>query len=277
MPPDVETLGEDRAGIPDAAGLAQAHAGHSRSEGSARRRARLSEFHLRPAGGGNWNDLDRTRARRYNRSARNEARILALAGHAFLRSGARKSDRGCRRARAVRLGTEISRDLRAIPRRRSAAFSPRTSSPTAITRRLTARFAMDSLRAPPIWLQPGAKLRLVGESRAGVAFDGARWRRRMRADPDRRAGAARRQCSGDAGVRAIDGEFVVFEQPARAGQHFVLAGAEARVGEVMVAARHAARLRGTRGGGGGGARCASPSVAVRGSRFFRPATNCVES
>jgi molybdopterin molybdotransferase len=82
--------------------------------------------------------------------------------------------------------------------------------------------------------QPGARLRLIGESRAGVGFDGA-------------------VCSGEC-VRILTGapvprgatavvmqedtrteeDFVIFEKSARVGQQYVLAGAEARVGEVML-------------------------------------------
>jgi len=81
---------------------------------------------------------------------------------------------------------------------------------------------------------PGARLRLIGESRAGVAFNGA-------------------VCEGECvriltgaplpkGANAVlmheythlEGEFVVTEQAAHQGQHYVLAGAEARVGEVVI-------------------------------------------
>ncbi len=82
---------------------------------------------------------------------------------------------------------------------------------------------------------PGARLRLIGESRAGVAFNGTVGE-----------GECVRILTGapvPKGANAvlmhehtrIDGEFVVFEQAAHTGQHFVLAGAEARVGEVVVA------------------------------------------
>jgi len=82
---------------------------------------------------------------------------------------------------------------------------------------------------------PGAKLRLIGESRAGVAFSGAVG-----------AGECVRILTGapvPRGANAVvmlefarmEGDLVVLDQPARAGQNFVLAGAEARVGEVMVA------------------------------------------
>jgi molybdopterin molybdotransferase len=81
---------------------------------------------------------------------------------------------------------------------------------------------------------PGAKLRLIGESRAGVAFAGT-------------VGASEcvRILTGapvPRGANAVimveftrtEGDFVIFEQAARAGQNYVLAGAEARVGEVVV-------------------------------------------
>jgi len=82
--------------------------------------------------------------------------------------------------------------------------------------------------------QPGARLRLIGESRAGVGFDGAVC-----------AGECVRILTGapvPRGANAVvmqeharvDGDFVIFEQSARAGQQYVLAGAEARVGEVML-------------------------------------------
>ncbi len=81
---------------------------------------------------------------------------------------------------------------------------------------------------------PGARLRLIGESRAGVAFD-----RTVN------AGECVRILTGapvPRGANAVmmheytrtEGDFIVFEQAARAGQHFVPAGAEARVGEVLV-------------------------------------------
>jgi molybdopterin molybdotransferase len=82
--------------------------------------------------------------------------------------------------------------------------------------------------------EPGARLRLIGESRAGVAFD-----RTVS------AGECVRILTGapvPRGANAVmmheytrtEGEFIIFDQAARAGQHFVPAGAEARVGEVLV-------------------------------------------
>jgi molybdopterin molybdotransferase len=82
--------------------------------------------------------------------------------------------------------------------------------------------------------EPGARLRVIGESRAGVAFNGTVG-----------SGECVRILTGapvPRGANAVvmheytqtDGEFVVVEQIVRTGQHFVLAGAEARVGEVVV-------------------------------------------
>jgi molybdopterin molybdotransferase len=81
---------------------------------------------------------------------------------------------------------------------------------------------------------PGARLRLIGESRAGVAFDGAVG-----------AGECVRILTGAAVPKGansvlmhehahVEGDFVVPERAAHAGQHYVLAGAEARVGEVVI-------------------------------------------
>jgi molybdopterin molybdotransferase len=83
--------------------------------------------------------------------------------------------------------------------------------------------------------QPGAKLRLIGESRAGVAFDG------MVA-----LGTCVQIMTGAAVPRGADTvvmqEFtrtedghVVLQNAAQTGQNFVLAGSESRVGEVVVA------------------------------------------
>jgi molybdopterin molybdotransferase len=82
--------------------------------------------------------------------------------------------------------------------------------------------------------QPGAKLRLIGESRAGVAFD-----------QPVGAGECVRILTGAAVPRGAttvvmqeyareEGEFVVLEQAAKLGHHYVLAGAEARAGEVVI-------------------------------------------
>jgi len=82
--------------------------------------------------------------------------------------------------------------------------------------------------------EPGARLRLIGESRAGFAFSGAVG-----------TGECVRILTGaplPKGTNAVvaqenataDGDFVVVQNAAKAGQHYVLAGAEARVGEIMV-------------------------------------------
>src|ERR1700683_1740762 len=82
--------------------------------------------------------------------------------------------------------------------------------------------------------QPGARLRLIGESRAGVGFEGAVCagecvRILTGAPVPRGANAVVRQEHN-----RIAGVFVIFEPSARPGQQYVLAGAEARVGEVML-------------------------------------------
>lgn len=82
--------------------------------------------------------------------------------------------------------------------------------------------------------QPGAKLRLVGESRAGIAFDGSVG-----------AGECIRILTGAAVPRGADAvvmqeyaraddDSVVLDRAAAAGQNFVVAGAEARAGDVLV-------------------------------------------
>jgi molybdopterin molybdotransferase len=82
--------------------------------------------------------------------------------------------------------------------------------------------------------QPGAKLRITGEGRAGVAFNGS-------VGP----GECVRILTGaplPRGANAVvmheytheEGEFIVFDQAVRVGQYYVLAGAEARIGEVVV-------------------------------------------
>jgi molybdopterin molybdotransferase len=82
--------------------------------------------------------------------------------------------------------------------------------------------------------QPGARLRILGESRAGMAFAGVVG-----------AGECVRIFTGAAVprganavvmqefARAEDG-FAVFDQAARPSQNYVLAGAESRVGEVVI-------------------------------------------
>jgi molybdopterin molybdotransferase len=82
--------------------------------------------------------------------------------------------------------------------------------------------------------KPGAKLRLIGESRAGVAFDGTvgtgECVRILTGAPlPRGANAVVMQEHAHA-----EDEIVVLDQEAFAGSNFVLAGAETRVGEVVV-------------------------------------------
>jgi molybdopterin molybdotransferase len=81
---------------------------------------------------------------------------------------------------------------------------------------------------------PGARLRLIGESRAGVAFDGTVG-----------AGECVRILTGAAlpkGANSVvmlehtraEGDFVILDKAVRPGQHYVLAGAECRVGEKVL-------------------------------------------
>jgi len=81
---------------------------------------------------------------------------------------------------------------------------------------------------------PGTKLRLIGESRAGVAFDGTVGEgecvRILTGAPlPRGANAVVMQEHAHA-----EDEFVVFDKETFTGSNFVLAGAETRVGEVVV-------------------------------------------
>jgi molybdopterin molybdotransferase len=80
----------------------------------------------------------------------------------------------------------------------------------------------------------GARLRLIGESRAGVAFEGVVGegecvRILTGAPVPKGANAVLMQEH-----TRVEGDFVVLEQAVHEGQHYVLAGAEARVGEVVV-------------------------------------------
>ncbi|MDE3110719.1 MAG: molybdopterin molybdotransferase MoeA, partial [Acidobacteriota bacterium] len=81
---------------------------------------------------------------------------------------------------------------------------------------------------------PGARLLLIGESRAGVAFDGVVG-----------AGQCVRILTGAAVPRGansvimlehtrVEGDTVVLSQGVRPGQHYVLAGAECRIGETVL-------------------------------------------
>jgi len=83
--------------------------------------------------------------------------------------------------------------------------------------------------------QPGAKLRLIGESRAGVPFDGI-------VEP----GTCVQIMTGASlprGANSIvmneharsEGEYVVLNEAAREGAHFALEGQETRVGESVIA------------------------------------------
>jgi len=83
--------------------------------------------------------------------------------------------------------------------------------------------------------RPGAKLRLIGESRAGVAFGGM-------VEPETcvqiMTGAAMPRGANSIVMNEharIEGEFVVMDEAAREGAHFVLEGQETRVGESVVA------------------------------------------
>jgi molybdopterin molybdotransferase len=82
--------------------------------------------------------------------------------------------------------------------------------------------------------RPGAKLRLIGESRAGLPFCGTM-----------EAGTCVQIMTGAAVPRGadavvmqeyarVDGETVIFEQAARQHQNYVHAGSETRAGEVVV-------------------------------------------
>jgi molybdopterin molybdotransferase len=90
--------------------------------------------------------------------------------------------------------------------------------------------ALRSVDAP----QAGAKLHLIGESRAGLAFSGPMER-----------GACVRIMTGAAVPRGadtvvmqeyarIDGDTVILDKPAHPHQNYVLAGSETRAGEVVV-------------------------------------------
>ncbi|MGA8224645.1 MAG: gephyrin-like molybdotransferase Glp [Candidatus Acidiferrales bacterium] len=81
---------------------------------------------------------------------------------------------------------------------------------------------------------PGAKLRLIGESRAGGAFDGT-------IEPGTciliMTGAALPRGADTVVMQEhahIEGETVVFKHPAQPHHNFVLAGAETRAGEVVL-------------------------------------------
>ena len=84
-------------------------------------------------------------------------------------------------------------------------------------------------------MNAGAKLRLIGESRAGVPFAGM-------VEPGTcvqiMTGAAMPRGANSVVMNEyarIEGEFVVLDEAAREGAHFVLEGQETRVGESVVA------------------------------------------
>src|SRR5271168_3944869 len=83
--------------------------------------------------------------------------------------------------------------------------------------------------------QAGAKLRLIGESRAGVSFAGM-------VEPGTcvqiMTGAAMPRGANSVVMNEharIEGEYVVLDEAAREGAHFVLEGQETRVGESVIA------------------------------------------
>jgi molybdopterin molybdotransferase len=83
--------------------------------------------------------------------------------------------------------------------------------------------------------KPGAKLRLIGESRAGVSFAGM-------VEPGTcvqiMTGAAMPRGANSIVMNEharIEGEYAVLDEAAREGAHFVLEGQETRVGESVIA------------------------------------------
>lgn len=82
--------------------------------------------------------------------------------------------------------------------------------------------------------EPGARLRIIGESRAGVAFDGTLGegecvRIFTGAPIPRGANAVVMQ-----EFARVEGAFAFIDHPALPSQNYVLAGAESRVGEVVI-------------------------------------------
>ena len=137
-------------------------------------------------------------------------------------------------------------------RRRAAAAAERlefASNPAGALGRVLAEDILADRHYPPFdratrdgfavraadLAQAGAKLRLIGESRAGVAFAGTAGAGEC---VEIMTGAALPR-GADAVVMQeharVDGAFVFFEQPAKAGQNFVPAGKETRAGQVVVA------------------------------------------
>src|SRR5271168_3350692 len=91
-------------------------------------------------------------------------------------------------------------------------------------------FALRSIDAA----QPGAKLRLIGESRAGVSFEGM-------VEPGTcvqiMTGAPLPRGANSIVMNEyarVEGEYVVMQEAAREGAHFVLEGQETRIGESVL-------------------------------------------
>lgn len=83
--------------------------------------------------------------------------------------------------------------------------------------------------------QAGTKLRLIGESRAGVLFEGAV---EQGTCVQIMTGAAMPRGANSIVMNEharIEGEYVVLDEAAREGAHFVLEGQETRVGESVIA------------------------------------------
>jgi molybdopterin molybdotransferase len=145
---------------------------------------------------------------------------------------------------------EVLRAHSAIPSTESIEFSP--CPPNDLSRALGHVLAEDvsadrnyppfdrvtrdgfAVRATDV-AQPGAKLTVIGESRAGVAFDGAVGTGQC---VSIMTGAAVPR-GADAVVMLehvrVEGTSIIFERAARAGQNFVPAGKEIRAGDVVVA------------------------------------------
>lgn len=83
--------------------------------------------------------------------------------------------------------------------------------------------------------QPGAKLRLIGESRAGVSFDGTL----NRGECVQIMTGASVPSGADSVVMQeharVEGKTVALDEPGHAGRNFVFKGSEARAGEVAIA------------------------------------------
>ena len=110
----------------------------------------------------------------------------------------------------------------------------KTWPPTGTIRLSIVQLAMDLPCVPPMRRHVGAKLRLIGESRAGGPFEGV-------VEP----GTCVQIMTGaplPRGANSIvmneyareEGDHVIIEQPAREGAHYVLEGQETRVGESVL-------------------------------------------